>query len=77
MTLGCLWSEEAEECEVRWRKNIGREGLDAPGMLAGRADTAREHQVELLRFSNLVVCVRIPYVVFFAQFTQFWTRIVV
>ena len=40
--------------------------MDSPRMLAGWPDAAFEHEVELLRLADFIVCVRIPYIVFLA-----------
>lgn len=50
---------------------------DSPRMLTGRANTAREHEIELLWLANFVVCVGVSDVVFSTEFTELGARIVV
>lgn len=51
--------------------------IDSPRMLTGRADTAREHEIELLWLANFVVCVGVSDVVFSTEFTELRARIIV
>jgi hypothetical protein len=46
-------------------------------MLACGTDTAGEHQIELLRFANLVVSIRVTNIIFPAELADFRTRIVI
>ena len=46
-------------------------------MLASWADAARKHEVEQLRFSNLIICVWIPQVMDSTQFPDFRARIII
>jgi hypothetical protein len=46
-------------------------------MLACGTDTAGKHQIELLRFADLVVSVRVTNVVFSAELADFRTGIVI
>lgn len=51
--------------------------LDVPGMLTGRADATRKHEIELLRFANLIIGVRIFDSMFVAEGAKFWARKVI
>ena len=46
-------------------------------MLASWADAARKHEVEQLRFSNLIICVGIPQVMLSTEFPDFRARVII
>ena len=46
-------------------------------MLASWADAARKHEVEQLRFSNLIICVWIPQIMISTQFPDLRPRIII